>query len=547
MDDKKTGSIQNMDDWQALIIDSVPVQMWFLTDETTYGSVNQCHADFVGKAKSEIENRKLIDLFPADVAAMCEQSNQAVLESKKTVVSEEWVADSCGIQHLLEITKTPVLDSKGNIKYIACFALDVTVRHEANESQRQYVKHLSQNEMNYRMFLESSHDIVIVADTEGRLLFANAAASAKLGYPPDMLKNMRIGDLHPAWVRKEVEEIVTDMLAGRRASCPLPLITRDGAVIPVETRVSLGVWNGKECIFGISKDLSVEQEALQKFERLFGMNPALMAVSTLPDRRFVEVNAAFLRTLGYSADEVLGKTSAELGLFANPDQQQHVAANLLEYGRIQEAELQVKTKDGTIRDGLFSGEIIESQGKRYFLTVMIDITERKRLEAKLVEQSITDELTGINNRTGFIMLAQLQLMMAKRDQVDCLLFFIDLNGMKRINDELGHAEGDRALIEVTSILKDTFRETDVTGRVGGDEFVVLARSFNDGTQELLLNRLDAALVSHNRALDRTYELSLSVGVASFSFESNMTLDELMKQADACMYEDKARHHKFRRN
>jgi diguanylate cyclase (GGDEF)-like protein/PAS domain S-box-containing protein len=547
MDDKKTGSIQNMDDWQALIIDSVPVQMWFLTDETTYGSVNQCHADFVGKAKSEIENRKLIDLFPADVAAMCEQSNQAVLESKKTVVSEEWVADSCGIQHLLEITKTPVLDSKGNIKYIACFALDVTVRHEANESQRQYVKHLSQNEMNYRMFLESSHDIVIVADTEGRLLFANAAASAKLGYPPDMLKNMRIGDLHPAWVRKEVEEIVTDMLAGRRASCPLPLITRDGAVIPVETRVSLGVWNGKECIFGISKDLSVEQEALQKFERLFGMNPALMAVSMLPDRRFVEVNAAFLRTLGYSADEVLGKTSAELGLFANPDQQQHVAANLLEYGRIEEAELQVKTKDGTIRDGLFSGEIIESQGKRYFLTVMIDITERKRLEAKLVEQTVTDELTGINNRRGFIMLAQLQLKMAKRDKTDCLLFFIDLDGMKRLNDGFGHTEGDRALIEVTRILKGTFRESDVIARVGGDEFVVLARRFNDGTQETLRNRLDAALVSHNSALDRTYELSLSVGVASYSFESNMTLDELMKQADACMYEDKARHHKFRRN
>jgi PAS domain S-box-containing protein len=550
MDDKQSGSIQSMDDRQALLIESVPVQIWFLTDEATYGSVNQYHADFVGKAKSEIENRKLIDLFPADVAATCEQSNRAVLESKRTVVSEEWVADSHGVQHLLEITKTPVFDSKGNIQYITCVAIDVTARRKADELQRQNAKRmataltvlsilnkvsheelndaiqetikllgeseqvdrcylflvaqdtasnthewcapgiepqkdslqdipladmpwwlsrimaghdiilpriadlpgeafreramleaqsiqsllvvpvrrgqsllgfvgfdsvqaahswddeaimlihmvaeglgfaitrqradisLSQNETNYRTFLEFIPDIVVVADREARILFSNAAASAKLGYPPDTLKSMRIGDLHPAWVRKEVEEIVTDMLAGRRASCPLPLITRDGAVIPVETRVSLGVWNGKECIFGISKDLSVEQEALQKFERLFGMNPALMAVSMLPDRRFVEVNAAFLRTLGYSADEVLGKTSAELGLFANPDQQQHVAANLLEYGRIEEAELQVKTKDGTIRDGLFSGEIIESQGKRYFLTVMIDITERKQVEVE---------------------------------------------------------------------------------------------------------------------------------------------------------------------
>jgi hypothetical protein len=93
-----------------------------------------------------------------------------------------------------------------------------------------------------------------------------------------------------------------------------------------------------------------------------------------------------------------------LGLFANPDQQQHVAANLLEYGRIEEAELQVKTKDGTIRDGLFSGEIIESQGKRYFLTVMIDITERKQAEAELEKtiQELQSAIEQIKTLKGLV-------------------------------------------------------------------------------------------------------------------------------------------------
>jgi PAS domain S-box-containing protein len=106
-----------------------------------------------------------------------------------------------------------------------------------------------------------------------------------------------------------------------------------------------------------------------------------MAVSILPERRFIDVNSAFLRVLGYSADEIIGKTRAELGLFVNPDQRQ-VIAMLKEFGRIHEVELQVKTKEGAIRDGLFSGEIIESQGKRYFLSVMIDITDRKQAEAE---------------------------------------------------------------------------------------------------------------------------------------------------------------------
>ncbi len=562
MDDKETDSTLNMVEQQTLLIESVPVQMWFLSDEITYGSVNQCHADFVGKEKPEIEHRKLRDLFPADVAAMCEQSNRAVLESKQSVVSEEWVADSRGVLHLLEITKTPVFNSNGKVKYITCFAIDITSRREAEEIQHQNqkrmaavltvldiigkaslteldntieqaLKHLgeteevdrcyvflfdketasnthewcapgvepqkgnlqnlpltevpwwmgrmtaghdinlpwiddlpeeafrereileaqsiqsllavpirkgqstigflgfdsvhapcswddnaillihiaaegiahaiirqrseialTEREANFRMFIESIPDIVIVGDPEGRILFANQAATTKLGYSLDTLKSMQVSDLHPAWVHKEAEVILGEMLTGRRESCPLPLKTRNGALIPVETRVTVSTWNGIACILGLSKDLSIEQEALQKFEKLFGMNPALMAVSMLTDRRFVEVNSAFLRVLGYSPDEVIGKTSAELGLFVNPYHQQQVAATLNEYGRIHELELQVKTKNGAIRDGLFSAEIIESQGKRYFLTVMIDITDRKRAENEL-EKNVQELLLAM--------------------------------------------------------------------------------------------------------------------------------------------------------
>ena len=173
------------------------------------------------------------------------------------------------------------------------------------------------------------------------------------------------------------------MWNGERTTCPLPLQGKSGALLPVETRVWFGQWNGEDCIFGICKDLSAEQEALQKFERLFRHNPAPMAVTDLPDRRFTDVNDAWLKTAGYSLEEVLGRTTMDLDLFPDPEQQRAAAEDLQVHGRFADVELKVRRRDGTILDGLFSGEIVESQGRQHFLTVMIDQTERKRAEARL--------------------------------------------------------------------------------------------------------------------------------------------------------------------
>ena len=242
---------------------------------------------------------------------------------------------------------------------------------------------LKESEDNFRTFVETIDDMVIVATREGRILFTNKSFKRKLGYSDGELAAMHVLDVHPSDKRKEAEEIFAAMFRGDRESCPLPLARKDGSLIPVETRAWFGKWNDSECIFGISKDLTNEHEALQKFNRLFISNPAPMAVSSLPDRRFTDVNDAFLNTTGYSLKEVIGKTPAELGLTPNPERQAEVAGELLTNEHIANFELQVRRKDGIILNGLFSGEVIVSQGKKHFLTVMIDQTERKRAEEAL--------------------------------------------------------------------------------------------------------------------------------------------------------------------
>jgi len=126
-----------------------------------------------------------------------------------------------------------------------------------------------------------------------------------------------------------------------------------------------------------------EQESLQKFNKLFCRNPALMAVSEQENGTFTEVNDAFLTTIGYSREEVIGNTSAALGLFVDPEEQRKAVHQLRTTGKLVNCELKVRCKNGRVLDGIFSGEILECQGKKSFLTVMVDITERRNAEEKL--------------------------------------------------------------------------------------------------------------------------------------------------------------------
>ena len=253
---------------------------------------------------------------------------------------------------------------------------DITERKLAEEALRE-------TRENFRTFFETMDDIIIVGEPDGKIIYSNLAVSLKLGYTPEELKTMHVLDLHPVEKRQEAERIFAEMFRGERDACPLPLVKKDGVYLPVETRIWFGKWSGKDCIFGLSKDLSKEQAALQKFNRIFDGNPAPMAVSSLPERKFTEVNEAFLTTMGFSRNEVVGKTSVELGLFADPEIQSRVALALQDEGSVRNVEMKVRKKDGTILDGLFFGEIIDNQGQISLLTVMIDITDRKRLEREV--------------------------------------------------------------------------------------------------------------------------------------------------------------------
>lgn len=159
------------------------------------------------------------------------------------------------------------------------------------------------------------------------------------------------------------------------------------------------------------------------------------------------------------------------------------------------------------------------------------------LQAELGSLALTDELTGLYNRRGFMVLAERQLKLARRSGRGLLLFFIDLDGLKRVNDALGHSEGDCALRHTAEALEHTFRDSDVIARLGGDEFAVLAIEASDFSEATLRTRLSECLISVS-GYESRYAISLSVGAARFDPRSSIALRELMLQADSAMYEVK---------
>jgi len=182
-----------------------------------------------------------------------------------------------------------------------------------------------------------------------------------------------------------------------------------------------------------------------------------------------------------------------------------------------------------------------------FLLFRID-ARRKQAEMQLQELSLTDDLTGLRNRRGFFLLTEQELKLArnKRTGIQLWLIYADLDGLKKINDTLGHEAGSRAIVQTAEVLKGTFRESDIIARLGGDEFVVLAVGNADDSGNIMSARLRDNVRGYNVRERLPYRLSLSVGIARVDAERAASIEDVLKEADRAMYEDKRSNNEKRR-
>jgi diguanylate cyclase (GGDEF)-like protein len=185
-----------------------------------------------------------------------------------------------------------------------------------------------------------------------------------------------------------------------------------------------------------------------------------------------------------------------------------------------------------------SGTAPQSQPSSELLMRAVDYAVKQHvLQLELSSLALTDELTGLYNRRGFLCLSEEQLKLAHRAGCDIVLFSVDVDGLKQINDSFGHSEGDCALIRTAEVLRMTFRDSDILARFGGDEFTALAIEASGYSKATILARLRENLETV-RTRELRYPLSLSVGVAQFTSFAKSSIAELAIQADQAMYQAK---------
>ena len=232
---------------------------------------------------------------------------------------------------------------------------------------------------------------------------------------------------------------------------------------------------------------------------------------TTPEGRFIEANSALARMLGFKKPQALFSCKVEDFYVHGRDRADHIA--LLSAKPTAFREFELRRADGRKFWARDHSRRIKGPGGaiEYFDGILVDITERKtaerRLELtlrklqltneKLEGLSLTDHLTGLNNRRGFMILANSLLKFARRAKHPLSLLYIDMDSLKEINDTFGHTQGDTALTHFANILTKTFRESDVIARLGGDEFTILTIDASENSINSIKARLQSNVDAYN--------------------------------------------------
>lgn len=308
---------------------------------------------------------------------------------------------------LADVRRTMIIRTKRDSPASAPFLMEGEVGDLARAYNEMLATHHEGEERlkvahdNFMSFFNLSIDCLCVLDSTGAFLMANNTMLIRLGYSIDELRGQSVLMVHPPTRHAEAGRTVQEMLAGRADFCPVPLQAKDGRLIPVETRIVQGVWDGKPALFGISKDGSALKISEERFSKAFHTGAVMMAISTLRDGRFIDVNQTFLKGLGVAREDIIGHTSAELGIFPFPESRASMLKKFETTGRIVNEEVDFQNRAGELRHGLFSMDTMEMAGETCVLSSMMDITEGKQNERelqkyhRLLEEQVEDRTTAL--------------------------------------------------------------------------------------------------------------------------------------------------------
>jgi len=285
-------------------------------------------------------------------------------------------------------------------------------------------------------------------------------------------------------------------------------------------------------------------ERIQSQKQLKILSHALMSIGdsvyiTDIDDNIIFVNKAFTETFGFCEEEVIGKSYCMLSKCIDLCHESHRDCNETVEGLYMNEIYHVK-KDGSEFPSLVSSSSIKDDSGNMLANVGVvrDITEIRDAQKKLQLYATTDILTGALNRRAGIIVLEKQIQLCKRNEWNLIIGYIDMDGLKLVNDTYGHQEGDDYILLITNVLKGIIRESDGLCRLGGDEFLLVLPECDMEKGKQVLSRIEKALDEINVKKEKPYKLSLSYGLIAYDFEEQPQIERLIAKADMEMYKHK---------
>lgn len=296
----------------------------------------------------------------------------------------------------------------------------------------------------------------------------------------------------------------------------------------------------------LTKIINVGRRERRRLQQFLEAIPIGVDVRDAQTGRPVYVNKVAGRILGYDP----GRVDADDG-FPNlytsgtsepfpPERLPLAQARQGHVASVDDIEVELDAQRRHLR--VVAAPIRDGEQIRYVLTAFADITAERQMAEELRQLSVVDELTGVNNRRGFLLAARTELVRARQEHRSGVLLFVDVDGLKGINDSYGHNVGDHALLSAAGLLRANIRRRDVLGRIGGDEFCVLLTEAGTLTDaDLWADRLRERVARHNDTAREPYRLAVTVGATVFDDDTRSTIEDLIARADAAMYQARAQH------
>jgi diguanylate cyclase (GGDEF)-like protein/PAS domain S-box-containing protein len=419
---------------------------------------------------------------------------------------------------------------------------DITEQRRTQDKLEQLMLALQQSESRYRGFFTESKAVMLLIDpADGRIIDANPVASTFYGYSHEELLALKITDIN-LLTHDEVAGEMVRALKENRDHFIFPHRLKDGTVRTVEVYSGPYHYQNRLVLYSIIHDITDRIEAERGMREAATVFSATSEAIMITDAAGIikRVNPAFTLMTGYESAESVGQTPRLLKSGRHDNFYYEEMWSQLQHEGRWEGEVWNRRKNGEIFPVWQIISVVHDKNDKVaeYVSLFIDITQKKRSEAEIVYRANYDALTGLPNRNLLSERLGQAIKQARRESSSVAVMFVDLDFFKQVNDTLGHAIGDRLLQSVAERMRLCVRETDTIARLGGDEFVVLLADIESSAAAgVVAEKIISEMVTPFKLDGHEIHIGASIGITLFP-DDGTDVETLFRNADLAMYRAK---------